>query len=259
MIPLKQSMKRFFALITILTIVSMQAQWKVNFDKADRNNLEDQKRISYGYFLGVNYFDFKIHPSEEYTGGLLSVEPRKSLGFSAGLMGKLKINNNFDLRLQPGVHFTERKLIFNHINKGHRYNIPVDPYYYEAVENDSIREIKSSYIDMPLLLEFHGNRWFNTRPYIMAGVGYAINLQSEEGSDDDNMDGVFRLKTHSFNWQVEGGINIYFNKFKLTPSIKGIFFFNNELVADDYGSPNIWAGSIKSLHTRAVMFSLKFE
>lgn len=254
-------MRKIFALFTIMFIVSAQAQWKPNFDKEDKNNAEDQKRLSYGYFLGLNYFDFKMHPSE--TGindlGRFDVESEAKMGFSAGLMGKLKLNDRFDLFIQPGIHFTERNLYFNNIHEGGVYDNPYNGTPYLASANDSIREIKSSYIDIPILLQIHGDRWFNTRPYLQAGVGYMINMQSEESSEDDNFDGIFRLKTHSFSYQIEGGISIYFRRFKLTPSVKGIFFFNNELVADDPDTPPIWAGAFSSMHTRAIMFSLKFE
>lgn len=255
-------MKQIFAFIAfLLLITSAQAQWKPNFDKEDKNNAEDQKRISYGYFLGLNYFDFKMQPSENGINeqGRYTVESEGKMGFSAGLMGKLKLNDYLDLMVQPGIHFTERTLYFNEIRTNATFENPYDGTLYTATANDSIRAVKSSYIDVPLLLQLHGDRWFNTRPYIQAGIGYAVNLQSEEGSDDDNLGGVFRLKTHSFNWQVEAGVSIYFRRFKLTPSVKGIFFMNNELVADKPTTPEIWAGSLNSLQTRAILFSLKFE
>lgn len=255
-------MKKLIALFTILFLTTAEAQWKPNWDKIDKNNEEDQKTISYGYFLGVNYFDFKIHPDSIGINklGKYNVESVGKFGFSAGLIGKLRLNNYFDLYIQPGIHFVERTLYFNHIKKGQQFEFYTeDNTYYTATEKDSIRDIKSSYIDIPVMLNFHGDRWFNTRPYLQAGIGYSVNLQSQESNEADNEDGVFRLKTHGFNYQIEGGINIYFNRFKLTPSVKGIFFFNNELVADDPETPSIWAGSMKSLHTRAIMFSLKFE
>ncbi|MDO5654773.1 MAG: porin family protein [Flavobacteriaceae bacterium] len=254
-------MRKIFALLTLFFLVTAQAQWKPNFDKEDKNNAEDQKRLSYGYFLGLNYFDFKLHPSEYGIGeeGRFTVESEGGMGFSAGLMGKMKINEYFDMFVQPGVHFTERKFYFNDVRANAAFENPYSGDIYVASAQDSVRDVKSTYIDIPIFLQVHGDRWFNTRPYLQAGVGYMINMQSEESSEDDNFDGVFRLKTHSFSYQVEAGMSIYFRRFKLTPSVKGIFFFNNELVADDPATPPIWAGSLKSVHSRAVLFSIKFE
>lgn len=275
-------MKNLFTLITLLTIVGTQAQWKVNFDKEDKFTEQDQKKISWGYFVGVNTYDYKIHPKYDYgtqsnteTGGtagtnsngtfLITSEPK--MGFSAGLMAKLRVNRYVDIWVQPGLNFTERTLRFQNIRPGNTYTAEVyDPdtgttvtESYTAVDSDTIRTVKSTYLDVPFFVQLHGNRWFNTRPYIQAGVGYSMNLQSNEDSDDDNLDGIFRTTKHNFNWQVEAGINIYFKRFKLTPSVKGIFFFNNELVPDDSGTPAIWAGALTSLKSRAILFSLKFE
>ncbi|MXV38705.1 outer membrane beta-barrel protein [Flavobacteriaceae bacterium Ap0902] len=258
-------MKKILSLLAIFTIVFSQAQWKTNFDREDKNTIEDNKKLSYGYFLGFNYFDFKITPDIEGNYGIdqygrFTVESEGKIGFSAGLMGKLRLNNYFDVYVQPGIHFTERTLYFNHIREDASYPHPApSTELYTATAEDSIRTLKSSYVDVPIMIQVHGNRWFNTRPYLQVGAGYAMNLQSQENNTDDNGDGIFRLKTHGFNWQVEGGISIYFRRFKLTPSVKGIFFMNNELVPDDPDTVPIWANSLESLQTRAIMFSLKFE
>jgi hypothetical protein len=114
-------------------------------------------------------------------------------------------------------------------------------------------------VDIPILLKLHGDRWVNTRPYIQGGVGYMVNLQSNEKKKEDNQEDIFRMKTHNFNWQVEMGVELNLRRFKLTPSIKGIFLFNNELVQDNPGTNPQWAGSLKSLSSRIFVFSLKFE
>ena len=127
------------------------------------------------------------------------------------------------------------------------------------MESDTLRNVKSTYLDIPILLNIHGDRWGNTRPYFQAGVSWAVNLQSNEKKFDDNLQGTFRSKTHNFTWQAEMGVEIYFKRFKLTPSVKGIFFFNNEWIPDNDETPNLWAGSLKSLSTRAIVFSVKFQ
>ncbi len=253
-------MKRTFATLALLVLFIAQAQFRINNDKADHLTDFDNQKFSWGYYLGINYFDFKIHPDKgginDY--GRFTVISDGKLGFSAGLIGKMRVSNYFDMLSQPGIHFTERTLYFNNNVEGTNVLTPENEIYTITAE-DSVRTVKSSYIDIPLLIQVHGDRWYNTRPYFQAGIGWAINLQSEESSEDDNEDGVFRLKTNNFNWQMEMGVSIYFRRFKMTPSVKGMFFFNNELVADDPTTPPIWAGALKSVSTRAVMFSIKFE
>ena len=103
------------------------------------------------------------------------------------------------------------------------------------------------------------DRWYNSRPYIAGGVNYLTNLQSNENADEDNSQGVFRTTTHNFAWTAELGLQFYFNRFKLTPAIRGTFFVNNELVKDNPNTPPYWAGGITTAQTRAFMFVLKFE
>ncbi len=188
---------------------------------------------------------FKVVPDDSGVNdqGMIYLRQKNKMGFTVGLMGKMKLHDYFDLKLEPAVHFAERELYFGNIASG----------------ADSVREVKTTYVDIPILLKLHGDRWVNTRPYIQGGVGYMVNLQSNEKKKEDNQEDIFRMKTHNFNWQVEMGVELNLRRFKLTPSIKGIFLFNNELVQDNPGTNPQWAGSLKSLSSRIFVFSLKFE
>lgn len=246
--------------LTSATLVS--AQFRPNSDREWNRTEQDEKKFSFGYYLGVNTMSYKVSPKAQYNKvnnptpdddgvnkyGLVYLAQESKPGFSVGLIGKLKINDNFSLKTEPGVHFGQRTLIFTNI----------DPEAEGFEVNYNRREVKSTYIDVPLLLNYTGERWFNTRPYIQGGFGYANNLQSNEKKEDDNGAGVFRTNTNNFNWQAEMGIELYFKRFKLTPSVRGIFFLNNELVPDKPGTVG-FANTLNTLQTRSVVFSLKFE
>lgn len=239
-------MKKLFAFLLFTLTISAFGQFRPNSEKVWHREEFDEQRFSWGYFLGTNLMSFKVLPDEDGLNehGMIYLRQENKMGFSVGLMGKLRLHEYFDLKVEPGVHFTERTLYFGNITTS---------------DTDSARAVKSTYIDIPILLKIHGDRWVNTRPYLQGGVGYTMNLQSNEKKEEDNQDNIFRMKTHNFNWQVEAGVEIYFSKFKLTPSIKGLFFFNNELVQDNPDTDPQWAGSLKSLSTRGIFFSLKFE
>ena len=189
--------------------------------------------------------------------GLIYLDQETKAGFSVGLIAKMRVNDYIDMKVEPGLHFSQRVLHFRNAPLAGSYT---DPTYQETLEDTNVkREVKSTYVEIPLLLNFHGDRWYNTRPYIQGGLGYAMNLQSNEKKEDDNNTGVFRTTTNNFNWQAEIGVEIYFKRFKLTPALKGMFFFNNELVPDKATTDPYWAGSLNSISTRALVFSLKFE
>jgi hypothetical protein len=43
------------------------------------------------------------------------------------------------------------------------------------------------------MLEFHVDRWYNSRPYVAGGFNYLMNLQSNSTSADDNQQGFSEL------------------------------------------------------------------
>ncbi|WP_295809509.1 porin family protein [uncultured Apibacter sp.] len=252
-------MKRLIIVLILFIHCGVNAQFRTREVMERYDDFDDQK-FSWGYYLGMNYFDLKIHPNDEgleHSGRYL-VDVDSKGGFTVGLIGKMKVHDYIDLRLEPAMHFTQRDLIFNNVQKIIDEEIAngLETTY---TEQDVKRNVKSTYLDFPLFLKFHGERWYNSRPYLQAGLSWLINLQSNEKKEKDNSNQTFRMKTNNFSYQLEAGVELYFKRFKMTPSVRGIFFFNNELVADNPGTPPYWAGALKSIHTRAVVFSLKFE
>ena len=45
-----------------------------------------------------------------------------------------------------------------------------------------VRRVKSTYVDIPIMLEIHADRWYNSRPYAAAGLNYMVNLQSNSSA-----------------------------------------------------------------------------
>lgn len=92
----------------------------------------------------------------------------------------------------------------------------------------------------------------------MAGLSTSFNLSSNQKSNDDNQNNVFRVKSKTFNYETGFGIDFYLPYFKFSPSIRGIFSINNELIQDDdIKSP--WTSNINKLFSRAVVINFTFE
>lgn len=218
-----------------------------NKDRVEQREEQDTYPFSYGFFLNLNNFDYKMVLNPKY--GMYNnqnlVQSKPTYSFGAGLIARMRLNDNFDLRLEPGLQFVDRELTYST--------------ELTLTNADRIRKVKSTYVDVPLLLEFHMDRWYNSRPYVAGGFNYMMNLQSNAKSADDNQQGIFRSTTHNFGWSAEMGIQFYFSRFKLTPGFRGTFFFNNEMVADNASTPPYWMAAINTMQTRAFMFVLKFE
>src|SRR5690606_15896217 len=200
---------------------------------------EDLKLLNWGYYLGMNQYDFQFEYRDD-TGRDVLVD--KGIGFNVGLIGELRLNEFLDVRTEPGLLYTSRILGF--------------PGFSNTV--DAMREVKSTYIRFPLLLKAGTRRIGNWKPFIIGGIYAAINLGSKEDSLDDNSTGEFRMKTNSYGYELGFGIDFYTEYFKFTPSIRGVFSLTDELVPDnDPNSP--WTGNINAMRTRGIFINLTFE
>lgn len=248
---MKKTLIKTFSLLFLGMFLFTQAQFR-NRDRQDRRQEQDSYQYSYGFYLNLNQFDYKLVLDPKYgmedKKNLVQTKPTYSFG--AGLIGRMRLNDNFDLRIEPGLQFVERELTFNTQNNSNALVL---------TDADKIRRVKSTYVDIPIMLEIHADRWYNSRPYAAAGLNYMVNLQSNSSATDDNQQGIFRSTTHNFAWSAEAGIQFYFSRFKLTPAFRGTFAFNNEIVADNAGTPPYWTAAISTMQTRAFMFVLKFE
>ncbi|SFI74575.1 probable protein-translocating porin PorT [Kaistella treverensis] len=242
-----------------------EAQMFRNKNRMDNLEGFDNQKFSYGFFLAGNNFDYKLvlDPTFGMDGNKSLVQSKPTYSFGAGLIGKFRLSENFDLRIEPGLQFVERELYFDTKSNNDQYaaGTPANPAFTPVTlsDADKLRKIKSTYVDIPILLEVHGDRWYNSRPYAAAGVNYMLNLQSNTNSEDDNQQGIFRTTSGNFAWSAEVGIQFYFSRFKLTPGFRGTFMVNNELVADNPTTPPYWTDALASVKTRALMFVLKFE
>ncbi len=246
-IPPQNSMKKIFVIIAIIVCApDMSAQL---FTKERVKNIQniDKRRLSYGYTLGFNSYDFnfdyKATPEGEEPILDADIAVTKSAGFNVGLLGNLRINDYLDLRLEPMVTFSKRTLT---------YTSPfIEP-------SQSVREVNSTYIHIPLLLKISTKRLNNFKPFIVGGISTSINLSSNENNPDDNSVGQFRTTTNTNYYELGFGIDFYLYYFKFTPSIRGVFATSDELVKDsDPNSP--YTSAIDKLSTRGIFINFTFQ
>jgi len=230
-------MRLLFVLIFFFGLTTAQAQLFSKEKVLNKENF-DKKRWSWGYYLGLNTYDFQIKYKDQGE----DIDVGKSPSFNVGLIGNLRINDYLDLRLEPGVVFSNRTLTFPNFTE----------------ENDRLRDVNSSYIYLPLLLKFSSKRINNFKPFIVGGAAVSHNLSSNEDNPQDNSAGQFRLKTQNYYLDIGFGIDFYFDYFKFTPSIRGVFGMADELVRDDDPS-SAWTSNIESMKTRGIFLNFTFQ
>lgn len=236
-------MKKIVFLVLVLLSLTTKghAQFsKGMFSKDPIINLENwqKQKLYFGFYLGFNSFDFKI----DYKTVGPDIQTKKTTGFNLGLVADLKLQEYINLRFEPGLYYTKRDLYYPNF----------------AAENDAIREVNSTYIHFPLLLKFSSLRTGNVRPYILGGASATLNLSSNAKSLDDNLEQRFRVKSWTTNYELGLGIDLFSEYFIFSPSIRGVFGINDELIRDkDPNSP--WTSNIESMKSRAVFINFTFH
>ena len=247
-------MKNFLYLLLLITVSlqSVNAQW-FSKERVLNNENFDKKRLRFGYTLGFNSYDYKIEYNErQFTEpNPLTGDERKDLiigkgiGFNVGLLANVRINDYFDIRFEPGVIFPNRDIT------------------YPDLQDRNFREIKATYVHLPLLLKISTKRLNNFKPFLIGGFSTSINLSSNEDNPDDNSVNQFRTKTSTNYYELGFGVDLYLPYFKFTPSIRGVFAMTDELVRDNPesfdGLPSEYTGQIDKFSTRGIFINFTFQ
>jgi len=253
-------MKKIVVLLILTLTVKVHAQFaRSMFSKDPVINLENfqKQRVYFGFYLGFNSYDFKIdynrfdpdHISQD-------ILVKKSTGFNVGLVADLKLQEYISLRFEPGLYYTSRELKYPDSYFSRLPN-PFTP-----TSSDKLREVNSTYLHFPLLLKLLALRTGNIRPYLLGGVSATLNLSSNSKSDEDNselLDKKFRVKPWTQNYELGFGVDIFSEYFIFSPSIRGVFGLNDELIRDNPPTISPWTGRIESMKTRAIFINFTFH
>lgn len=217
----------------------------------------DLRPLHFGILVGMHLQDIELNnvgphmmPDEDgvmQQQHILCEADKWVAGFSVGVLGELRLHDNFSLRVTPTMHFGAKHLTFiNMLKKDER--------------GENIREtqdLKNTYVSLPINIKFAAPRWNNHRPYIMAGVNPMFNLT---GGDQD----MIRLKRLSTMVELGLGCDFYLPFFKLIPELKFCFGLGNVL---DTGHVNelrdtnlkAYAGSVDSAKAKMFVLTFYFE
>ena len=269
-------MTRFFILFLFLCLSSQgYSQWIFGKNPYINKQDWDKQRVHWGYYLGFNSYDFKINydkdyfkqmeeyekaHQKEYTKDYKEVQVTSSIGFNVGLVGNLRLFEYLDLRFEPGLYYNRRELTYP-ASTMHQYatqNLGMTSVSTNELGRMAKREVNATYIHLPLLLKFSSKRTGNIRPYLLGGLSADLNLTSNNKSERDNSEGNWRAKKWTTNYELGVGVDIYFPYFKFSPSLRGVFGLDNEMVPDN--NPNSpWTSQITSMKTRGIFINFTFH
>ena len=110
----------------------------------------DNKKIHFGFTMGINTMDFRIKPVANISDfdSLYILESQNQKGFNLGIVSNLRLNKFFDLRFLPRLVFSERIIEYSFLDGNRKIYMQTKP-------------IESTFIDFPILIKYKSK---NTNP-----------------------------------------------------------------------------------------------
>lgn len=174
-------------------------------------------------------------------------QDRWDAGFTVGVLGELRLNTYFQLRVAPAMYFGTRHLTFHNLSELDNNGNP----------REQRQELKTAYISTAFDIIAAAPRFNNHRPYVLAGINPMINLS---GRDDD----YIKLKRFDTYIELGVGCDFYLPFFKLRPELKFMYGLTNCLDTNHSSrmrnSEKIpYANSVSEAHSKIIALTFYFE
>ncbi len=203
----------------------------------------DQRKIHYGFLVGIHMQDFEFGNNGYITDdgqSWFADVGEYSPGFTVGVLGELYLNQYLALRLIPTLEFGDKRILFKEQNTGEKYR----------------QTMKSCYISVPLDLKFSAERFNNYRPYLVAGASFSVDLVRKKQK---------ALLINPFDVGIEVGLgcDFYLPFFKLIPELKFRFGLLNLLEKKRTDLTDLslmkYTESVDRVNARMITLSFYFE
>ncbi|NRA92083.1 MAG: outer membrane beta-barrel protein, partial [Psychroserpens sp.] len=102
-------MKKLVVILTLLFVSQTASAQLFSREKIKNNENFDKPFLSWGFYLGLNSYDFKF----DYEENLEDILVETSVGFSVGLISNMRISEHLDLRFEPGLFITQRNIMYD--------------------------------------------------------------------------------------------------------------------------------------------------
>jgi len=212
------------------------------------NPYYDDKRIHFGFALGINLMGYAVTESLEPQNGEMYHARVSNLmpGFSVGFVTDVRLTKYLDLRLTPTLQFASRTITFK--------NESGNPFPYGRSPEQSMLSLP---IEIPLTLKWTAMREGNYRPYLTGGMGVSYDFTNDK-------ERPLLHRPFDYFLTVGMGCDLYLSWFKLCPEIRYQIGFNNmltpvserpELSEPDY----FYTNALSHLRNQAIIIVFNFE
>ena len=167
-------MKRILvALILLTSVLTIHAQER----RVQNRPYTDLRDFHFGVLVGTHLQDLELNnvgpqmvDLDDGNGVVQKIvsadQDRWDAGFTVGVLGELRLNSTFQLRMAPAMYFGTRHLTFRNITDLNTQGEPTE----------QVQELKTAYVSCAFDLIAAAPRFNNHRPYVMLGLNPMLNL-----------------------------------------------------------------------------------
>ena len=119
----------------------------------------DNKKMHFGFTLGLNSLDFNIKHNNEvmYQDSLYVLQSNSQKGFNLGIVSNFRMGKYTDFRFVPAIVFGERRLLYSFADTNN-------------VISTEIKAIEFTLLDFPFYVKYKSERYNNFRSYVLFGI-----------------------------------------------------------------------------------------
>lgn len=178
---------------------------------------QDEKFLSYGFFLAghTNFYQLKyseefLNPLNSNLSNIRSITPIYTPGFSLGFLGVLRFHDQFNLLVTPKIGFYEFKTEINFFDGPSSGNQNT----FDTRSRMIVTE--STMVEFPLLFKYKAQRFNNSRMFFTGGGSAMFRTKSQDEADLEALVTTGR----DFTLDLGMGFDMYFKYFKFSPEVR---------------------------------------
>ena len=234
-------------ILSILLLCGVAESHAQGYFGLTNNSGSDDKRTSYGFFLGMHNASYQLRYTPEFLSDpnnddIHSILPKFTPGFSLGFIGIYRFHDQANLIFTPKIGFYEYKVDVNYFDPSSGSSYRTEELVNEATQ-----------VELPLVFKYRSMRFNNTRMFFVGGGSYLFNTKPPA---DLNLDPIVTAR-NDFTVEAGIGFEIYFKYFKFAPEIRFSHGVNNIYNRDR--TPVEIQNSIESIRRKSISILLNFQ
>jgi hypothetical protein len=203
--------------------------------------------LNYFFGLTLSYNSSFLHqtknPNFLLTDSVLVAEPGASGGFALGLLGTLRLDDHFQVRINPQLIIGGSKYLSYTLGS-------------TATGEGTHQEqtLPSNIVSFPLQMKFNSDRIGNFRTYLLGGIKYDIDLASN--STARNAEDQIKISRYDFGVEAGIGFSFYLPFVTISPELK---ISNGLTNLHQYDPALKYSNVLDKIQSRMIVFSIHFE